>query len=148
MEEFTVNIDSMINDVDTPSYVKDLYRQIKKHGYMSIGEYFRQLATADLDSLLDFSNVLMPVKQEPGALTKQFEYSEEDKMRATDVLGRLAIGLILAEGGECNEESFTVGIQAACTFIALESLNRKNLIDVIRSNWSISYGNLEIAKLK
>jgi hypothetical protein len=138
MSEFTINIENCINDKSQPMVIRQLFVDLRKYGYISTGDFFKEMHDGDLDILRNMSSLI-----------EENDETDPEFHRAVESVMMLGVGLCFGEGMVLNEEQATTAIAATTTFIALEYLARSNLITVIRENWSMDPTiNKEIARLK
>ena len=127
MDEYTVNIDALIERKDTLSCIKELFRAVQKSGYITPKRYFESISDTDLHTL--------------SALVEQMssdEASDHEQFEAQEHIMLMTIGFLVGEGTEINEETVTVGSSLVVLMVTLESLARKNLVRVFRENWALS----------
>ncbi len=123
---FVFNLDNCINDKTQPMVIRQLFSDIQKYGYVSVGDYFRDMHDSDLATLRDMVMLLEKDKGETPA-----------SMTAIESLTLLGMGLTFAEGMVINEEVAKQAMQTITLFISLEHLARVKMIEVIRENWSM-----------
>lgn len=128
-EHYILNIENCIADRTRPAVIRTLFMDIRERGYVTVGEFFKNINDADLDTLRDISETIMDLEGgEPQTLQEQDAYSN---------IVLLSCALLVAEGSEVDPAIFSTAVKVTMSFIALEALARMNMIDVYRENWSM-----------
>jgi len=115
---YAVNLDAVIKE-DIPSFIKDLAKQSKEKGYISVPGFFRNLPTSDLNMLMQYFQDLVD---------SGFEDYESGK-----IVLLVTLILLTGEGLDFNQEDYTaLSVMMSCTgiFATVESLKRKGLVEV------------------
>jgi hypothetical protein len=125
-ECFVFNLDNCIKDKTQPTVIRELFTQIQKYGYISVGDFFSEMHDSDLRILRDMVVLLEEEQGEtPNSLT------------AVESLTLLGMGLTFGEGMVINEEVAAQGLSTVTIFISLEFLARSSMIQAMRENWSM-----------
>ena len=124
---YTIDIDRIISDKRTISCLRNLFSQLKEHGYVTPKTFFNDLSDIDLQTLVELSD-----------LTVDPKVSHEQAMEAYMQLSTCTIGLLIGEGSEINEQLVQDSFSRLITMIACESLARKGLVTVFRENWEMT----------
>lgn len=129
---YYVNCSEVAESKELLAVTRMLANTLMKDNYMSVGEFFKGLSDADLQTLLHGS-----------------EMTDENPNMLDDIL-LLAMMLAGAEGAkEIDDENDAMTIVAQFTsFVALESLYRKKLIKLYHENMSFGsdLGNKIVAE--
>jgi len=123
---YTLNIEKCINDTSRPAPIRQLFVTIRDHGYITVGQFFKNLTDQDLTILSELMDLMDPKNTDAKA-----------KDLAAHHLTLLGIGLTAAEGLVVNESSATDSLGAVVAFIAMESLARNNVIEVFHDKWTM-----------
>lgn len=124
---YSVNLDEIIKSTERSSIVKMLAMQIKQNSYLTVGDFFKNLSSTDLQYLVDAIEETNEMDEE--------EYLESDK--ADDLL-LITLMLSKAEGGdEADAEDLQRKMQCFCMLTITASLHRKGLVDVFYENFSL-----------
>lgn len=127
MDEYTVNIEALLESKDTLSCIKELFRSVQKNGYVTPKKYFESVSDTDLHTL---SSLVEQMSSEEASDLEQFEAQEHIML--------MTIGFLIGEGTEINEDTVMSGSSIVVLMVTLESLARKNLVKVYRENWCLS----------
>lgn len=127
MDEYTVNIDTILESKETMSCVKDLFRSVKENGYITPKTYFESISDLDLNTLMQLADRM---NSEESTSQEQFEAQEHIML--------MTIGLLVGEGTEINEETVVNGSSLVVLMITCESLARKGLVKPHRDNWCMT----------
>lgn len=139
-DEFIVNVDNIIAS-DYPSVVRMAARQLKHEGYLSVGSFLKSLSTEDLTMLVYFCEAVTSDEADSDDATSTH--------RKVLVLTVLTFLLALGEGTvELTAENINKFVNTTTTFIILESLWRKGLIELEHDKLSYSDQNAIIAREK
>lgn len=128
-ENYLINIDNCIADRTLPAVIRNLFVDIRDKGYISVGDFFKDLNDGDLYILRDISEVIVQLEGSD-AQTKE----QDDAYSNIMMLG---LGLTVGEGLEIDPNSIDVTMKVTMSLIALECLSRTGHIDVYRENWSM-----------
>jgi len=132
---YTMNLDACIADTTTPSVIRQLFRDLKENGYINTGDYFCGVSDTDLNLLLQFAEAVG---------TNKDAFSEEEQDEALRNLMLLGMGLTVGEGEILTEDTVYQSANSVITFIALEGLYRKGLINIYRDKWSMTQNDNDI----
>lgn len=137
---YTMDMDACIADKETLAVIRSVFRDLKEHGYVNIGDFFNSISDSDLIVLLDMAEAIGPTKD---------EFTVEDQEVALRNLMMLSMALTVGEGEMLVEDTIYKSINSISTYIVLESLYRKGLVDVYRDKWSLTQSNMDtIASLR
>lgn len=124
---YAVNLDEVINSDQHSSIVKMLAMQIKQNSYVTVGDFFRNLSSSDLQYLVDAIEEFNQMEDEE---------SLDDPM--VDDLLLLTMMLSKGEGGEEDSmEDLHRKMNCFCMLAITSSLQRKGLIDAFYENFSL-----------
>lgn len=136
--QFTPNLERIIELPKTPAVVKEVARHVQKDGYLLPGTFLKGLSDVDLDVLVGFCETMHVGSVAPPS-TKELAY---------ETMIMLTTLLTLGEGktGQTREELLE-DLVTTVTFVTLEKLARRNLVEFDREAASYIDDNV-IAKLK
>lgn len=136
--QFTPNLERIIELPKTPAVVKEIARRVQKDGYILPGTFLKGLSDVDLDMLVSLCEA-MHVESVAPQSAKSFAY---------ETLIMLTTLLTLGEGktGQTSDELLE-DLVTTVTFVTLEKLARRNLVEFDREAASYIDDNV-IAKLK
>ena len=129
-DTFTLNIDRCIADKSNPAVIRELFKQLHDHGYINVGKYFAEMSDIDLDMLTDLAD-----HTHPDAVG---ESSPDEIAQAMETITLIGMALTVGEGGVLTETACEQGLKLAISYIAIESLYRKGVVNVFRENWSMT----------
>lgn len=136
---YTLNIERCIADKQIPAVIRQLFVELRDHGYAHVGKFYGDLSDIDLDTLTMLSEQTHP----------ESVVTEEEASRAYEYMGLLGMALLVGEGHELSEENCENGLKLAIAYTAIEGLYRQGLVEVMRENWSmIGDDKLPLVKLK
>lgn len=140
-DTFTLNIDRCIADKSNPAVIRELFKQLRDDGYINVGKYFAELSDLDLDMLTEIAD-----HTHPSAVN---ESTPEQIEQSIETMALIGMALTVGEGGVLTESACEQGLKLAITFIAIESLYRRGIVNVFRENWSmIEEGNKPIVEMR
>jgi hypothetical protein len=140
-DTFTLNIDRCIADKSNPAVIRELFKQLRDDGYINVGKYFAELSDLDLDMLTEIAD-----HTHPDAVGESTPVQIAQSMETMALIG---MALTVGEGGILTESACEQGLKLAITYIAIEGLYRKGLVNVFRENWSmIEEGNKPIVEMR
>ena len=125
LSDVTINYDKIIESKEMLSVTRLLAADLKNNPYMTVGDFIINLSTGDLATLLD-------IVDRNNSDDKVAEANEHlgDIMLIAEILAR-------AEGLETdNLDQMAHRMQMFSTYIVIESLRRKGLVDVFHNNMS------------
>ncbi len=138
-EYFTLNIERCIADKQVPAVIRQLFIELRDHGYVHVGKFYGELSDIDLDTLTTLAE-----QTHPEAVVTQ-----EEQDRAYEHMALLGMALLVGEGQELNEETCENSLKLVIAYTAIEGLFRAGLVEVIRDNWSmVGDEKLPLVKLK
>lgn len=138
-EYFTLNIERCIADKQIPAVIRQLFVELRDHGYVHVGKFYSELSDIDLDTLTTLAEQTHP----EAAIT------EDEQNTAYEHMALLGMGLLVGEGQELSEENCENSLKLAIAYTAIEGLFRAGLVEVIRDNWSmVGDDKLPLVKLK
>lgn len=129
-DTFTLNIDRCIADKSNPAVIRELFKQLRDDGYINIGKYFAEMSDLDLDMLTEIAD---HTHHEAVG-----ESTPDQIAQSMETMALIGMALTVGEGGTLTEEACEQGLKLAITYIALEGLFRKGLVNVFRENWSMT----------
>lgn len=123
-ENFTLAYDKIVKTRTMMPITRMLAYDLMTQGYMSVGDFIKNLSDNDVQNLLEIS-----------------EDEESEKFSELCLMAEMLAGgegLTSFEGGGSKRgiKSFTLRINTLCGFITVESLRRKNLVKVYHENMS------------
>lgn len=130
-ETFTLNIANCIQDKSLPAVLRLLLTELRDNGYVNTGQFFQTISVPDLDML----SVLADYTQEDEEIT------EEESTMGFEHLALLGMALCVGEGIEMSAQSAADVLKLTITFIAIEGLHRKGLVEAMHENWSMDVGS-------
>lgn len=139
-ELWRMNVGEIIKNKSLPAVVRLFFVGLKDNPYVVVGEFLKDLTDADLKVLCNFIDTIHESSKEPA----------EKQEYATFVLLTLSMGLAMAEGvTSVNSNETAIGtLKSLGTFITLESLYRKGLIEFNRDAASFLSTNEVLATVK
>ena len=124
---YIVNIDQCIADKSLPAIVRQLFTDIRAKGYLTAGDFYRDMSQPDLDILRDYVE----------ATAEESERTQEERDKAMEIVTLLALGLTVGEGLSVTEESVMDATRTVILYTSLEQLSRFNMCEVFRENWTM-----------
>jgi hypothetical protein len=139
-ELWRLNTREIINNKTLPAVVRLFFVGLKDNPYVLVGEFLKDLTDLDLRILCSLIDTVHESSTE----------SKEKQEYATFVLLTLSMGLAMSEGVTSvnTNESAIASLRALGTFITLESLFRKGLIEFNRDAASFLSTNDVLATVK
>lgn len=120
-EPLKINLEKILLDSNYSTITKDVIKIIKKHDYMSVGDFFTNLTNSDLTAL----NCVCEIA---------FRHND-DKLK-TDLLV-ITCALQLAEGVEpISDSEQASNVAYFCDLIQIETLARREFVNAFRENFS------------
>ena len=140
-DTFTLNIDRCIADKSNPAVIRELFKQLRDDGYINVGKYFAEMSDLDLDMLTEIAD-----HTHPDAVG---ESTPDQIAQSMETMALIGMALTVGEGGALTESACEQGLKLAITYIAIESLYRKGVVNVFRENWSMTEeGNKPIVEMR
>lgn len=139
-ELFTLNVDRCIADKSIPAVIRNLFVELRDKGYVHVGNFFKDLTDVDLSTLRDLAESTHP---EAEGLT------DDQVQSAYEHMALLGMALMVGEGCDLSPDNCELGMKLAITYTTVESLFRKDLVEVIHENWTMDGdGSLPVVKRK
>ena len=126
-ETFTLNIGRCIADKTIPAVIRGLFMELRDHGYTNTGKFFQEMSDIDLDTLNYLAEQTHP----------ESDSTEEESNRAYEVLALFGMALTVGEGRELTMENAEDSLKIAISYIAIESLSRRGLVEAFHENWTM-----------
>jgi hypothetical protein len=140
-DTFTLNIDRCIADKSNPAVIRELFKQLRDDGYINVGKYFAEMSDIDLDMLTEIAD-----HTHPDAVG---ESTPEQITQSMETMALMGMALTVGEGGVLSESACEQGLKLTITYIAIESLYRRGIVNVFRENWSMTEeGNKPIVEMR
>lgn len=131
---YILNIDACLNDNTTPAVVKGVLRKLSEEQYINVGEVLRDVSDNDLEMLVNFCETI----KADGDPDSDHTYSQKEVEAATSSMLMLTMAFVIGEGMEISNENLYGYLGTTVLYTVIESLYRKDLVKVIRENWSIT----------
>lgn len=126
-EQFTLNIDKCIADKSMPAVIRETFVHLRDHGYINVGKFFKEMSDLDLDTLQILAEYTHP----------DAEATEEQTMQGYEYMTLLGMAMLVGEGHELTEEACENSLRVMISYVAIEGLARKNLVEAFHENWSM-----------
>lgn len=126
----TANVAKIAADLTVPSCVRDVYLELQKTSYLTVGEYLERISDDDLEDLVQMADTIFLGEK------KGVPQAVQDEAYSNIIL--FALGLALGEGiiGLTDEE-IEHSCKIASMYITLESLYRRGEIYLHHENMSM-----------
>jgi hypothetical protein len=127
-----LNLDSVLQSVETPAFVKEAVRELKKKGGLTVGNFVQTMSTVDIDSALDCCEIMFQKLQ--GAKGPVFlDASAEGFLILAEVLS-------IGEGLDLTEDMKVLSsrLNNLKIYLTVESMKRQKLpFTVLYENMSL-----------
>lgn len=141
--EFTVDLNKIINDRDMPSFILKAAHDLKMNQYLPAGEYFMSLDDVEV---YEMSNAVESVMTDN---FKSFDVPTEQQEKDLSNLSVLCFLLAMGEGAMVlTPDDLGDMLRSLTVLITVEALNRKGQVEVVYENYSILDGSKPIARKK
>lgn len=124
---FTVDFNRVIDNSQYSSLVKFLAMTVQRQGYVSVGDFFKNISDSDLVYLVE--------------CIEAFEEMDELEYMGSDMVEEMMLMTLMLSQGEGGEEDSIEDMQRKihtfCLLAVITSLYRRGLIDVNFENFSL-----------
>ena len=126
-EQFTLNIDNCIADKSMPAVVREASVNLRDYAYINVGRFFKEMSDIDLDTLQSLAEHTHP----------DAESTDEQIQQAFECMTLLGLAMLVGEGHDLTEQACESSLRVMISYVTIESLARKNLVEAFHENWSM-----------
>jgi len=126
-EQFTLNIEKCIADKSMPAVIRETFVHLRDHGYINVGKFFKEMSDLDLDTLQMLAEFTHP----------DVDATEEQTQQGYEYMTLLGLAMLVGEGHELTEQACENSLRVMISYVTIETLARKNLVEAFHENWSM-----------
>ncbi len=139
MTQYIANLEGIISNTDMPAAIRLAAMRVKEYGYLSVKDFLEGLSSDDLELLLDVAELLSPAHVD---LPREVRDMAAAKLMALTFVMAAGDGAVVI--GDDNSRTMLL---ATISFLTLEGMARKGVVDFNRANASYSDDSAPIARL-